>query len=112
MALSLVAEVGLGHVGLVMGFEVSRLARSCRDWYQLLEICALAGALIADSDGDYDPTFYNDRLLLGLKGTMSEVSSHRPDQGAPGSPQSKRLRELEWGSSRIAVLIQFSASVD
>jgi DNA invertase Pin-like site-specific DNA recombinase len=47
----LVAEVGLGHVGLVLGFEVSRLARSCRDWYQLLEICALAGTLIADSDG-------------------------------------------------------------
>src|SRR3982751_512671 len=49
----LVAEVGLGHVGLVLGFEVSRLARSCRDWYQLLEICALAGTLIADSDGVY-----------------------------------------------------------
>src|SRR4051812_45448678 len=52
----LVAEVGLGHVGLVLGFEVSRLARSCRDWYQLLEICALAGTLIADSDGIYDPS--------------------------------------------------------
>ena len=52
----LVAEVGLGHVGLVLGFEVSRLARSCRDWYQLLEICALAGTLIADSDGVYDPS--------------------------------------------------------
>lgn len=64
----LVAEVGLGHVGLVLGFEVSRLARSCRDWYQLLEICALAGTLIADSDGLYDPALYNDRLLLGLKG--------------------------------------------
>jgi DNA invertase Pin-like site-specific DNA recombinase len=69
----LVAEVGLGHVGLVLGFEVSRLARSCRDWYQLLEICALAGTLIADSDGIYDPATYNDRLLLGLKGTMSEA---------------------------------------
>ena len=52
----LVAEVGLGHVGLVLGFEVSRLARSCRDWYHLLEICALAGTLIADRDGVYDPT--------------------------------------------------------
>src|SRR5918998_1720196 len=69
----LVAEVGLGHVGLVLGFEVSRLARSCRDWYQLLEICALAGTLIAASDGVYDPALYNDRLLLGLKGTMSEA---------------------------------------
>ncbi|KOX59593.1 hypothetical protein ADL19_05040 [Streptomyces purpurogeneiscleroticus] len=72
----LVAEVGLGHVGLVLGFEVSRLARSCRDWYQLLEICALAGTLIADSDGLYDPALYNDRLLLGLKGTMSEAELH------------------------------------
>jgi excisionase family DNA binding protein len=81
----LVAEVGLGHVGLVLGFEVSRLARSCRDWYQLLEICALAGTLIADSDGVYDPMLYNDRLLLGLKGTMSEAELHimraRLDQG-------------------------------
>jgi DNA invertase Pin-like site-specific DNA recombinase len=72
----LVAEVGLGRVGLVLGFEVSRLARSCRDWYQLLEICALAGTLIADSDGVYDPALYNDRLLLGLKGTMSEAELH------------------------------------
>ena len=72
----LVAEVGLGHVGLVLGFEVSRLARSCRDWYQLLEICALADTLIADSDGVYDPALYNDRLLLGLKGTMSEAELH------------------------------------
>ena len=72
----LVAEVGLGHVGLVLGFEVSRLARSCRDWYHLLEICALAGTLIADSDGIYDPALYNDRLLLGLKGTMSEAELH------------------------------------
>lgn len=72
----LVAEVGLGHVGLVLGFEVSRLARSCRDWYQLLEICALAGTLIADNDGVYDPALYNDRLLLGLKGTMSEAELH------------------------------------
>src|SRR3954453_17204146 len=72
----LVAEVGLGHVGLVLGFEVSRLARSCPDWDQLLEICALAGTLIADSDGVYDPAAYNDRLLLGLKGTMSEAELH------------------------------------
>ena len=81
----LVAEVGLGQVGLVLGFEVSRLARSCRDWYQLLEICALAGTLIADSDGLYDPAVYNDRLLLGLKGTMSEAELHimraRLDEG-------------------------------
>jgi len=72
----LVAEVGLGRVGLVLGVEVSRLARSCRDWHQLLEICALFDTLIADSDGVYDPAAYNDRLLLGLKGTMSEAELH------------------------------------
>jgi len=72
----LVAEVGLGHVGLVLGIEMSRLARSCRDWHQLLEICSLFDTLIADADGVYDPAHYNDRLLLGLKGTMSEAELH------------------------------------
>jgi DNA invertase Pin-like site-specific DNA recombinase len=72
----LVAEVGLGNVGLVLGVEMSRLARSCRDWHQLLEICALFDTLIADTDGVYDPSNYNDRLLLGLKGTMSEAELH------------------------------------
>ena len=72
----LVAEVGLGHVGIVLGVEMSRLARSCRDWYQLLEICAVFDTLIGDCDGIYDPTAYNDRLLLGLKGTMSEAELH------------------------------------
>lgn len=72
----LVAEVGLGNVGLVLGVEMSRLARSCRDWHQLLEICALFDTLIADVDGVYDPSSYNDRLLLGLKGTMSEAELH------------------------------------
>jgi DNA invertase Pin-like site-specific DNA recombinase len=69
----LVAEVGLGNVGLVMGLEVSRLARSSSDWHRLLEICALTGTLILDEDGLYDPATFNDRLLLGLKGTMSEA---------------------------------------
>jgi DNA invertase Pin-like site-specific DNA recombinase len=72
----LVAEVGLGHVGLVLGIEMSRLARSCRDWHQLLEICALFDTLIADTDGVYDAGLFNDRLLLGLKGTMSEAELH------------------------------------
>jgi DNA invertase Pin-like site-specific DNA recombinase len=72
----LVAEVGLNHVGIVLGIETSRLARSCRDWHQLLEVCALFGTLIGDADGIYDPTNYNDRLLLGLKGTMSEAELH------------------------------------
>jgi DNA invertase Pin-like site-specific DNA recombinase len=72
----LVAEVGLGNVGLVLGVEMSRLARSCRDWHQLLEICALFDTLIADTDGVYDAADHNDRLLLGLKGTMSEAELH------------------------------------
>lgn len=72
----LVAEVGLDHVGLILGLEMSRLARSCRDWHQLLEVCSLFGTLLADPDGIYDPSNYNDRLLLGLKGTMSEAELH------------------------------------
>ena len=65
----------MGHVGLVLGLEMSRLARAGRDWHQLIELCSLAGALLADSDGVYDPNWYNDRLLLGLKGTMSDKRS-------------------------------------
>ena len=72
----LVAEVGLGKAGIVMGLEVSRLARNCADWHRLLEICALSGTLILDEDGLYDPAHFNDRLLLGLKGTMSEAELH------------------------------------
>jgi len=72
----LVTEVGLNHVGLILGVEMSRLARCSKDWHQLLEICALFGTLIADLDGIYDPSQYNDRLLLGLKGTMSEAELH------------------------------------
>ncbi len=81
----LVSEVGMDHVGLVLGVDMSRLARSSKDWHQLLEICALFGTLIADVDGVYDPSQYNDRLLLGLKGTMSEAELHilkqRMEQG-------------------------------
>lgn len=72
----LLAEVSLGHVGLVLGIEMSRLARSCRDWHQLLELCALFDTLLGDTDGLYDPRNYNDRLLLGLKGTLSEAELH------------------------------------
>jgi DNA invertase Pin-like site-specific DNA recombinase len=72
----LVADVGLGRVGLVMGLEVSRLARNSSDWHRLLEICALTETLILDEDGVYDPAHFNDRLLLGLKGTMSEAELH------------------------------------
>src|SRR5215831_4322280 len=68
----LVTEVTMGRVGLVLGIEMSRLARTGRDWHQLLELCCLSGVLLADPDGVYDPGVGNDRLLLGLKGTMSE----------------------------------------
>ena len=72
----LVTDVGMGHAGMVMGLEVSRLARNNADWHRLLEICALADTLILDEDGVYDPASFNDRLLLGLKGTMSEAELH------------------------------------
>src|SRR5436853_1118356 len=69
----LLAEVSLDHVGLILGLEMSRLARSNQDWHQLLELCAIFRTLLADADGLYDPTDYNDRLLLGLRGMMSEA---------------------------------------
>src|SRR5262245_26863050 len=72
----LLAEVSLGHVGIVFGREMSRLARSCKDWHQLLELCGLFQALIADADGVYDPADPNDRMLLGLRGMMSEAELH------------------------------------
>ena len=72
----LVAEVGLGHVGAILSLEASRLARSCSDWYRLLEICALTETLVIDEESVYDPGQYNDRLLLGFKGTMSEAELH------------------------------------
>ncbi len=72
----LVTEVGLGRAGIVMGLEVSRLARRSSDWHRLVEICALRHTLILDEDGLYDPGDFNDRLLLGLKGTMSEAELH------------------------------------
>ena len=72
----LVSQVALGRAGIVLGLEVSRLARNNRDWYELLDLCAIRETLIADADGIYDPSAYNDRLLLGLKGTMSEAELH------------------------------------
>ena len=72
----LLAEVGMDHVGIILGIEMSRLARSCRDWHELLESCAVFGTVLGDADGIYDPRDYNDRLLLGLKGTMSEAELH------------------------------------
>ena len=72
----LVAEVGMGHASIVLGLEVSQLARNSIDWHRLLEICALSDTLILDEIGIYDPADFNDRLLLGLKGTMSEAELH------------------------------------
>lgn len=72
----LIAQVGMGYAGAVFSLEVSRLARSCSDWYRLLEICALTETLVIDEEGIYDPGLYNDRLLLGFKGTMSEAELH------------------------------------
>jgi len=73
---TLVADVSLEKVGAVFALEVSRLSRSCSDWHRLLEICSLTGTLIVDADGCYDPADFNDQLLLGLKGTMSQAELH------------------------------------
>jgi len=72
----LTAEVALGHVGIVLGLEVSRLARNNAEWYRLLDLCGLTDTLIGDADGIYHPAMFNDRLVLGLKGTMSEAELH------------------------------------
>src|SRR5918992_5108373 len=72
----LIARVTLGEVGLILGYEVTRLARNCSDWYPLLDLCGYRACLIADRDGVYDPGCQNGRLLLGLKGTISEIELH------------------------------------
>jgi DNA invertase Pin-like site-specific DNA recombinase len=79
------AEVALGHVGIVLGLEVSRLARNNADWYRLLDLCGMTDTLIGDSDGVYHPALFNDRLVLGLKGTTSEVELHILDIICHGS---------------------------
>src|SRR5260221_10986440 len=93
----LVAEVGLGHVGAVLSLEVSRLARSCSDWYRLLEICALTDTLVIDEEGVYDPGLHNDRLLLGFKGSMSEAELHWLHQRLQGG----KLTKAEQGHLRF-----------
>jgi len=97
----LVAEVGLGHVGAVLSLEVSRLARSCSDWYRLLEICALSDTLVIDEEGIYDPGAYNDRLLLGFKGNMSEAELHWLHQRLQGG----KLTKAEQGQLRFRLPI-------
>ena len=73
---SLVALVSMGKVGAVFALEASRLSRSCTDWHRLLELCAFTNTLIIDEDGCYNPADFNDQLLLGLKGTMSQAELH------------------------------------
>jgi DNA invertase Pin-like site-specific DNA recombinase len=88
----LVAEVGMGRAGIVLGLEVSRLARNNADWHRLLELCALSRTLICDEDGLYDPSDFNDQLLLGLKGTMSQAELHFIRARLVGGQQSKARR--------------------
>ena len=94
---TLVAEVGLGHAGAVLSLEVSRLARSCSDWYRLLEICALTDTLVIDEDGVFDPGFYTDRLVLGFMGTMSEAELHWLHSRLLGG----KLEKAEHGTLRF-----------
>ena len=90
---TLTADVALGHVGIIFGWEVSRLARNNADWYHLLDLASVVGTLIADIEGVYDPRSYNDRLLLGLKGTMSEAELHMMRQRLDAG----RLSKVERG---------------
>ncbi|HWW84738.1 MAG TPA: recombinase family protein [Vicinamibacterales bacterium] len=105
---TLVAEVGMGHAGLVIGLEVSRLARNSSDWHRLLEICALTDTLILDEDGLYDPAHFNDRLLLGLKGTMSEAELHVMQARMRGGLLSKARR----GELLVPLPVGFLYDVD
>ncbi len=92
------AEVALGHVGIVLGLEVSRLARNNADWYRLLDLCGMTDTLIGDSDGIYHPALFNDRLILGLKGTMSEAELHILRARLDGGIRNKAARgELRRG---------------
>jgi DNA invertase Pin-like site-specific DNA recombinase len=107
----LLAEIGLNHVGLVLGWDMSRLARSCKDWYQLIELCAVFNCVLADQDGLYDPSDYNDRLLLGLKGTMSEAELHilrsRMEQGR----RNKAARGELYNQMPIGYILQEDGQV-
>jgi DNA invertase Pin-like site-specific DNA recombinase len=94
----LTAEVALGHVGLVLGLEVSRLARNNAEWYRLIDLAGFADTLIGDADGIYHPAVFNDRLLLGLKGTMSEAELHVLRARLNGGIRNKAARgELRRG---------------
>jgi DNA invertase Pin-like site-specific DNA recombinase len=110
----LAAEVALGHAGLVLGLEVSRLARNNVDWYRLLDLCGVTDTVIGDADGLYHPGSFNDRLLLGLKGTMSEAELHvlraRLEGGIRNKAQRGELRKalpvgFVWGEDEGEILL-------
>jgi DNA invertase Pin-like site-specific DNA recombinase len=116
----LTSEVALGQVGIILGLEVSRLARNNADWYRLLELCGLTDTLIGDNDGVYHPALFNDRLLLGLKGTMSEAELHIIRARLEGGIRNKAARgELRrglpvgfvWGEADGEVLFHPDAAV-
>jgi DNA invertase Pin-like site-specific DNA recombinase len=116
----LTTEVALGHVGLILGLEVSRLARNNADWYRLLDLCGLTDTLIGDGDGVYHPALFNDRLGLGLKGTMSEAELHilraRLDGGIRNKAARGELRRglpvgLVWGDADGEVRFHPDAAV-
>jgi DNA invertase Pin-like site-specific DNA recombinase len=104
----LVTEVSLGQAGVVLGLEVSRLARNSADWHRLLELCALSETLILDEDGLYDPAHFNDRLLLGLKGTMSGAELHVLGARLRGGIINKAKR----GELRCPIPIGFTYGAD
>jgi DNA invertase Pin-like site-specific DNA recombinase len=114
------AEVALSHVGIILGLEVSRMARNNTDWYRLLDLCAMTDTLIGDADGVYHPSLFNDRLLLGLKGTMSEAELHvlraRLDGGIRNKAARGELRRglpvgFVWGESDGEILVHPDAAV-
>ncbi|MCK4249546.1 MAG: recombinase family protein, partial [Candidatus Omnitrophica bacterium] len=92
----LVTDIGMGRAGIVMGLEVSRLARSCSSWHRLLEICAVTDTLVLDQDGLYNAKQFNDRLLLGLKGAMSEAELHMIRERLRGGSLNKASRGELW----------------
>lgn len=97
----LTAEVALGHVGIVFGLEVSRVARNNADWYRLFDLCSITDTLVGDSDGLYHPALFNDRLVLGLKGIMAEAELHilraRLEGGIRNKAARGELRRLARG---------------
>jgi len=103
----LVAEVCSGEVGAIFCIEASRLARNGRDWHHLIELCGMVGAVVVDLDGIYDPNLINDRLILGLKGTMNEYEATLIRQRSIEAIHQKARR----GELRIPIPIGFCATI-